>query len=789
MSQRMTSIAIAAGLCMTAAVRAQPAPVPAPASAPASAPTSAPAAAEKSVHLQEVVVTAQFRKESAQKTAVAISVIGGEDLGERGIVNAKDLVNAVPGLAITSATPNANLSLRGVGSGGGNAYADPTVAFNLGGVNIARQFTTVSSFYDLQRVEVLKGPQGTLYGRNATVGAMNVLPNVPSFKSEAALGVDLGSYRTFNTTGMVNAPLSDSLALRVAFKTDKHDGYLSNGQNDADNQAARFSLLSKPANDLSLLFSIDYFHMGGRGPGTVFQYPNNSTQQWQDPGNPWLAFSPSGCGNAVLCPTFGNSSLNPAGQQPSVAARSVFSSEAYQNNRQLVAKVEVTKDFGFATLTLLPALVRSTIDFTADGQGFEQKVYNGVKQYSLEARLASNDTKPLKWLIGAYGFSESQDSTGRFLEAAGYQEIRNPNLDDKSAAVFGQATYSVSDTLRATGGLRYTKEKKSQDGYTILDGFTCTAAALAAGASVVAANPEQPIGGCRVPNGGNTSFSSSDYKVGVEYDLGPQSLLYADVSSGFKAGGFWAGLPPNSYKPEKLTAYSLGSKNRFLDNSLQLNLELFYWKYKDQQISVFTGINPAGQTARPFNSDGHITGAEVDLRYQLTANDRLSLNLLHTKGTYKAFPLGTDILAQVVNNYAADMPRLNTPSISLTAGIEHIWSFDSAADVVFGLRSHYESKSTLSALAVAGTPGAVLTLPGAVRPSYHVSSANLTYVEPRGKWQVTGYVDNIENEAVVYTGTAGTVSRGILYRPANSNALYGALNAPRTYGLRLQSKF
>ena len=775
MNFRMTSIAVAVGLCAATAAMAQ------------QAEPAQPTTADAKGQLPPVLVTAQFRKESLQNSAVAISVIGGDDLGERGISSAKDLINAVPGIAITSSTPNSNLSLRGVGSGGGNAYADPTVAFNLGGVNVARQFTTVSSLYDLARVEVLKGPQGTLYGRNATVGAMNVIPNQPNFKSESSMGVDIGSYNTFNTTGMLNTALSDNLAVRFAFKTDKHNGYLSNGQNDADNQAARLSVLAKPSGDLTVLFSMDYFHMGGKGPGSVFQYADG-VNQWQVAGNPWFSYSPAGCANALLCPTVGNSVTNTGQMLPTVASQSVVGSDAYVNNRQLVTKLEVTKDLGFATLTVLPAMVKSKIDFNAYGQGFRQVVLNDVDQYSIEARLASNSNKPLKWLIGAFAFSESQNSSGKFLEAKGYQEIANPHLDDKSSSLFGQATYSVSDKLRATGGLRYTNETKSQDGFTILDGFACDAAALAGGGKVVAPNPEQPAGGCSVPNGGNTTFNSTDYKIGLEYDVSPQSLIYGDVSSGFKAGGFWAGLAPNSYKPEHMTAYSVGSKNRFLNNRLQLNLEAFYWKYKDQQISVFTGIFPAGQTARPFNSDGHISGAEIGVKYLVTPDDKVSLDLLTASGTYDAFPLGTNVLTQTVNNYAANMPRLNTPKVSFTAGFEHSWSTQAGADLTLGLRTHYESSTTLSALGTA-TVGQVLTLPGAVRPAYHVSSVNLTYVAPQGKWQVTGYIDNIENEAVVYTGTAGTVSRGILYRPANTNSIYAALGAPRTMGIRLQSKF
>jgi iron complex outermembrane receptor protein len=739
--------------------------------------------------LQEVVITAERRSTTAQKTPLSLTVLTGDDLENKGISSAKDLINATPGLAITSTTPNSNLSLRGVGSGGGNSYADPTVAFNLGGVNIARQFTTQASFYDLERVELLMGPQGTLYGRNATVGALNVIPNRPGFKFEGAFGLELGNYHNVTTTGMLNLPLNDdTAAMRMAFKTTRRDGYLSNGYNDADNQAGRLSLLLKPRSDLSLLLSADYFHDGAKGPSTVFMYETAGGSRWANSAYPWQGYLPAGCGNVALCPTFGNTSLAPSTVQPSVAAMSVVGDDGYTDNRQLVLKGELEWKLPGVTLTLLPASVRSDIHFKAYGQGFQQVVDNEVGQASVEARLASTGSGPLRWLAGAYWFSESQDSTGKFLEASGYQVIRNPNLDDTSKAVFGQATYTLGQGLRASLGLRYTRERKSQDGYTILDGFTCTQDALNGGAMVVAPNAEQPIGGCSVPNAGKLDFSSTNYKAGIEYDLGARSLLYANVGTAFKAGGFWPGTAPNTYKPELMTAYTFGSKNRFLDNRLQANFELFYWKYKDQQINVFTGINPAGQTARPFNTDGFIRGLQTNLLYRPSSNDQFSLDLLLSQGRYKAFPLGTNVLRQVVNNYAPDMPRLNMPTTSATIGYEHRWDVGDAR-VMLAARSHYESKRTLSALAVTGTTGAVLTLPGAVQPAYHVSNLTLTYVEPDGRWRISAFVDNIEDRAVVYTGTAGTISRGILYRPGNTNALYAALNAPRTFGLRMNASF
>lgn len=747
--------------------------------------------------LEEIVVTAQHRPENVQKAAVAITVLSGDLLGEKGLGSSKDLIQSIPGLALTSATPNANLSLRGVGSGGGNAYADPTVSYNLGDVNIARQFTTASSFYDLQRVEVLKGPQGTLYGRNATVGAINIVPNRPSSKYEGSVGVDMGNYRAFAITGMVNVPISDTVAIRVAFRTSKHDGYLSNGYNDEDRRAARFSALVKPSSDLSMLFSADYFHDGGKGPSTIFLYPNNNNSRYQDSSNPWLAFSVPGCGNTQICPTYGDGNSGQGPQLASIRAMPVVGGDGFVDNQQVVLKNETEINLNAGTLTIIPAYVHSKINFKAYGQGFQQIVKDDVAQTSLEARLASNTAGPWKWILGGYLFSETQNNYALFLEANGYQINRQPNLEDKSYAIFGQATYSITDKFRVTSGLRYTRENKKQDGYTVFDeanvavSTACTPAILAAnrGTSIVAPNPLQPGGGCNVPNSGNMTFNATNFKVALEYDIAPQSMVYADVSSGFKAGGFWIGLPPNTYKPEKLTAFSIGSKNRFFENRLQANLELFYWDYKDQQVSVFTSLNPTGTAARPFNTDSYIKGAEIDLTWLPTDADKFTMDLLLEEGKYKAFPLGTNLLTQSVNNYAADMPRLNTPHASATLGYGHTFDMSNGGSVTFAARSHIQTPAWLSALANPTVPGAVLHLNGAAQKAYHVSNLSLSYYDPKGKWQVTGYIDNVENEAVVYTGTAGTISRGILYRPANTNSLYAALNAPRTWGVRFSAKF
>jgi hypothetical protein len=181
--------------------------------------------------------------------------------------------------------------------------ADAVMAFNYGGVPLARQTSASSSYYDLERVEVLKGPQGTLYGRNATVGALNLVPVRPKSALAAGMSVTAGNYNTLNTNGYVNTPVTSNLDARIAFQTARHDGYFTNGLDDANNYGARASLLWKPDANLSILFMADAYFNRARGPYSTWRYYMSGTQEWIDPNNPWFGLGAAGsCSNALLCP-------------------------------------------------------------------------------------------------------------------------------------------------------------------------------------------------------------------------------------------------------------------------------------------------------------------------------------------------------------------------------------------------------------------------------------------------------------------------------------------------------
>ena len=755
-------------------------------SAHVDAQTAVPGAAQGSSTgvLEEITITAERRTADAQHSAISVSVLSGDELAAKGITNTHELVDAVPGLDITHSNANANITLRGFAAGGSTQFADPVVAFNVGGVPLSRQFAALGSMYDLQRVEVLKGPQGTLYGRNATVGAMNLIPNRPEHEFGGSASVDFGNYHEVRTTNVFNAPLADTVSARLAVATNRHDGYLSSGYDDADNQAGRLSVLIEPNSAVSLLLWADYYHDNSKGPGTVFRYVNPG-QQWQVPNNPWFSFGPAGCSTPALCPSWGYSA-GPKFAAP-FTGLSVVGDNGYERLSQEIYGAQLDWKLGFGTLTVIPAHVSTDMNFYSYSGGLDFGNRTQANQNSFEVRLASNAESTLRWLVGAFYYREAIDAENDTLEPNGYQQIHSPDLIDESKAIFGEVTYSVLDTLRLTAGARHTMENKSQDGYTVLDGaFTatnCPTPGVAVAGPTTNNGYQYPNGYCQVPNGGRLNFKNESWKLGVEFDLAAQSLLYANARTGFKAGGFAAGLPPNTYKPEKLTAYEIGVKNRFFGNRLQVNVELFDWQYKDQQISVLQLLHPAGQSGYPVNVPGWARGAEFNVQAAVTSADRLGLDMLYETSEYSVYP--TSVSSAGTIGGLTDYPRVNTPKWSGTATAEHRFDLGTGAQIVLSGSSHFASGAWLRPVAFA------LLTPGDYRGSYAVTNFDLRYQAPNARWSAAAYVDNVADRAVIGTGTAGTVSLGTFYRPPTdpTGARYASLEPPRTYGVRVNLKF
>lgn len=727
--------------------------------------------------IEDIIVTAERRTTDVQHTALAITALAGGDLMNSGVNSAAGLVAAVPGVAVNTNIPIQNIFIRGVGGGIVNNYGDPAVSYNVDGVYIQRPFGGPSgTYFDLDRVEILKGPQGTLYGRNATVGAANVITRAPTFDFGGNIGGEFGNYGNVQTNGALNLPISDTVATRFAFKTNYHDGYLTNGFNDARSVAGRASILFKPNSDLSLRVTADYFHDTSKGIQTIFIYQANNNQKYTVPGNPWFGTKPPGCAITIQCPTIPSTYLTtPFG---------VTGNDANNDNKVWSVKAELNYNLGPATLTVIPAYVDSDINYRFYSGGFVGDAIYRSKQYSLEARLASNNDGPLKWVAGAFYYAERQNSSNQFLQPSGFFVFSVPHQKDTSYAFFGQATYSITDSFRLTGGLRYTNEVKSQDGTTLVVNVpppTC----LAAGATLVP-GPEIPPR-CQVLNSGRLSASNVSWKAGVEFDAGSRSLLYANVSTGFKAGGLYMGAPPNTYRPEKITSYQIGTKNRFFDNKLQVNLEAFYWDYRDQQIYTFANVRPAGFASYPVNANGWLKGVELNVVALPTPNDRVTIDLVYEDGKYTKYdnpgatlfiPPATNIVI-VPASTLKNVERPAIPKLNGTVSYQHTFDISSGGNVAFNVSAHFET-------------GAWFDLThrrNSYRDAYAMGDARLTYNAPEDKWSVTAFVNNFTNAAVVYGGSSLIYSRSAAYVPPNPDAWTVSIFPPRTYGLRFNANF
>ncbi|MBI1684094.1 TonB-dependent receptor [Caulobacter hibisci] len=731
-------------------------------------------AASQSVSLEEVVVTAQRREENLQKTALAVSAVTGDTLTRSSVTQATDLTRLVPAIQIAPAAAFTQIYLRGVGTFGANAFAEQGVAFNLDGVYLSRPAAPAGLFYDLERIEVLKGPQGTLYGRNATGGAVNVITAKPKLgETGGNLSAEYGNYAATKASGAVNVPIGETAALRVSGQYAKHDGYFSDGYDDEDTKAVRAQLRFQPDGPIDVLLSADYADVGGKGSGGAIM-PLVDGDARLGPSDPRVLA-------AYLART-------PTAPVPQLIAKD----DGYQDNRFKGVSATINADLGFAKLTIIPAWRKTDLDFRSYASSFLIDITEASEQRSLEARLGGS-TDRLNWVVGAYGFSEDVDADQLFDQASNASYIRS-KLKTRSLAAFGQATWSLSDQLRVTGGLRYTKDNKKQDSYSENRPFVGFA---------------PPVGPTFTPiilvvpttAATDVDFKKATWKAGLEYDLAERSLLYANVATGFKSGVLFAASGKNYSQPEMLTAYTIGSKNRFLDNRLQLNVETFYWDYKDQQIShlgaVQVATTPGGPIYGPlFTTENAgkaaIYGAEADVMFQATANDLVTANLQYLHAQYDdlkyqaysttgAAPAvgcavaltsqtGTSAAAKIYNVDCSGRPVVNAPRYVINLGYEHRFPLSNGARIVFGVDTRLEGSRYLSTDYLAdGRQG-----------SYRMSNARASYETEDGRYVFTGFVNNIEDE-VVFANS--------LQSPVKSGTVYNQVRPPRTYGVRVSAKF
>lgn len=745
--------------------------------------------------IADIVVTAQRRSESLQKAGLAISAVTGDSLARIGITNAEGLTNVVPSLQVqTGAGPYNLFYMRGVGSFTVNPLSDSAISFNVDGIAISRPSATSGVFYDIDRVEVLKGPQGTLYGRNATGGAINVITRAPRLNEfSGEFSGEYGNYDSVKVNGAVNVPLGDKAALRAAFMTADHDAYLSDGTTDQKDRAGRLRFKLEATPDLTIQLGADFFHQGGRGGGAVLIQGN---------------FVEDRVGNTDprAQAAYAHTLFFPAG-----SFFSPLPNDAHTNNNFWGVNGSIEWRSPLGTLTVLPAFRRNTLDFRSSVPGLHIIESSVSEQKSIEVRFASNEDHALRWLVGGYYLDETADAQTRYnnMFNISYQDYQVPL---KSLAAFGRVTYAVTDRLRITGGIRYTRDKKSINANGIIANTLCFAALNTGNPFACAGTPGFPYDGVLpaevqkavatgfpIPYGASgavvqatpvtdnqqRTFTKTTWRASAEFDLSPQSLLYASVETGFKAGGFYFGNFSPAYQPETITAYTVGSKNRFFDNRLQINAEAFYWKYRDQQVShISRDAGGAVIFATENVGRASIKGAEIEAIYSPTRLTMLGFNLQYLDAKYDSFVYavpntgGPPATTCPFTNAGATLTidcsgrvAPQSPKWTLNLSVQQTVPLGSAGELVLNAATKYQT----------GIWVGLEYLNAQRQEAYWWSNAQVTYRPAGGHWWVSGFIDNIED---------ATVKTVAFPHPLAGAALVTSpLRPPRTYGVRAGVRF
>ena len=578
-------------LCAPASAQA-----PAPdASAPASdTPAAIPAAPVDK--LQEIVVTANRRSENLQKVPITISAFDGAALDRAGITNVGDLGAVVPGLVYSSVVGYANPYLRGIGTTATGPGEENPIATYIDGVYLAAQSSALTSLINIAGIEVDKGPQGTLFGRNATGGAIQIRTLTPSTTTSFLGSVGYGNYDTFEGKLYATTGLAPGLAgdLAVAY-SDQGNGYAKNLANGRDVDKTRDFVIRSKLNWIvgettTITFAGDYGRTNGfptlaPAPGTIPQFnppvAPNKRDVYGDP-QPFLRNTAWGVAATV---------------KHEFAATTLTSITAYRQTHY--------NSLFDSTLTAEPGTT-----FFVGGK-------EPHKQFSHEFQLASNGAGPLSWVAGTYYFYEHSgylepitiagESFAQFGLPLGL--LQSPDRKTYSGAVFGQSTYAFDPATKLTLGLRYTYEKRTSHFVETLPDFGIN----------------------DIDFRGKRHYNNVSWRAALSHDLSAGMMAYASYNRGFKSGLFNS---QSSVAPERLDAFEAGLKSTLFDRRLRLNLSGFYYRYKNIQSTSY----PNGNLVITNGAKASLYGLDADAEIVVSHELRLTggLEALHSR--YDSFP-------------------------------------------------------------------------------------------------------------------------------------------------------
>ncbi|MDF7774759.1 TonB-dependent receptor [Sphingomonas sp. AOB5] len=625
---------------------------------------------EEATGIQDIVVTAQRREERLQDVPIAVSTIEPSQIETAGVLNALDLPRIAPGVTTSPTAANSFFIpyIRGVGSNSPATGNDSSIAVYIDGVYQSDKSANILEFNSIERMEVLKGPQGTLFGRNATGGAINIVTRQPQFEFSGSAEASYGRFDQWVAKGYVTGPISDSIAFNASYMHTGGGDFATNtgtrypgkfGGGTGDSVDAK--LLIKPGDNLEITLGA--------------MYMDRTTTNLNSNLNPVRGTMPVG--------TFFGGTFDPDIYEYQ-GSPNTFGVEAFR------ATGKIRYSFPGVDLVSITGYVETTVISQLDYDGTSADFYyfdeiQGVEDFSQEVQLLSTGSGPVQWVLGAYYFDgTAQIEPLNIIQNAPYthsfsQIAATPgatathvNAEGRTRAIagYGQLTWAVTPTTKITAGLRYTSETR---GYDFNVQGIGQIAPLFYSATLVPLVSDSGL---------EATFDKLTWRLAVDQELAPDVMGYVSYNRGFKSGtfnmnDFTPGQVP--VRPEQLDAYEVGVKSQFANRTVQLNLAAFYYDYKDIQLDIIVAGGGGGGTTSLQNAASEtIYGLDLDMIVQPTRDLRFraSGTLMHAE--YDSFPNAVAFVPDPVTGNgnqtvlnASGTEGLFAPSWSFNLGVDY----------------------------------------------------------------------------------------------------------------------
>ena len=713
----------------------------------------------------DIIVTAQRRAESVQKTPLAITALGGSTLATANITDITALGTRLSNVSIATNAGITRIAIRGIGSNATQPNLETPLAYHVDGVYVSRGEAQGDSFYDVDRIEVVRGPQGTLYGRNATGGAVNIITRDPTDVLSGYGELTIGNYSTIIAEGAISGPITNDLSFRGAGQAIKRDGWGKDGLgrdiSDQNTRAIR-GKLKYESGPFRAIASAEYFHENDAAGALHYIRPGDNPQRFNN------------LGVALGYPLATDTYRDTNSDFPTVTKKNDWAAS-------LNAEVDVAP---WATITSITGY-RSTDFYTQ--RDFDNTLLNGSifynfaksHQFSEELRVGGASGN-FTYVVGLYYFNDHINFTGRrfqntvsltaFTDPAGTVNTNNflrgllqrGILNTDAYAAFGQVSYEFTDWLGLDVGGRYSYEKKKKPYEVAIADYTNVAPEPVLG-------PFAPV---NLPNftpipPTSATFKKFTPKITLRIEPTDDINFYATYAEGFRSGGYALGSGGAPFASETVTDYEGGVKTNWMDGRLQVNLAGFYYKYDNLQVFR---LNPAGGILVESAGKADLYGAELSINARPVDSLRLNadMGLLHTE--YKVFSsVNSQLPALGVQNLAGNR-LVQAPDYTINAGAEYVFHPE-IGDVTLRGEGQFIGKQYF-------TPFNTDTYS---QPAFAMFNAFLTYASPKSGLTASIYVKNLTNKIATAILTQQPVNTG--------GFAAGEIYPPRTFGMKVGYHF